>query len=174
MSQLLPHRQLAKYLFDRYFEAVHPIWPLALECETREFFTRTWTSNEPMEPIWLVHLNLIMGLGCQYCALADEDRLPPSFNPQTFGEELFSRAQDYILANAFVESSIEMLQALLLMVQFLQIKMRINELYLFVGHAARMAQQLGLHISRPESKSISPQEQELRRRLWWGCLCFDR
>lgn len=174
MSQLLPHRQLAKYLFDRYFEAVHPIWPLLLEFETRDLFARMWTSDEPIEPIWLVQLNLIMGLGCQYCTVADRDRLPSSFDPQTFGEDLYSRAQDYVLANAFTESSIGMLQALLLTIQFLQITMQINELYLLVGHASRMAQHLGFHVSRPELESISPQQQELRRRLWWGCFCFDR
>lgn len=174
MSQLLPQRQLAIYLFDRYFEAVHPIWPLLLEVQTKDLFARTWTSDEPIEPIWSVQLNLILALGCQYCTGADRDRLPPSFEPQTFGEDLYSRAHDYVLANAFAESNVEMLQALLLMIQFLQLTMRINELYLLVGHASRMAQHLGLHISRPESESIPPQQHELRRRLWWGCFCFDR
>ncbi|KAL8830061.1 MAG: hypothetical protein Q9191_001654, partial [Dirinaria sp. TL-2023a] len=172
--QLLPQRQLAKYLFDKYFDAVHPIWPLLLEVETQDLFARTWMSDEPIEPIWSVQLNLILAIGCQYCAVADRDRLPPSFEPQKLGGDLYSRAQDYILANAFSENNVEMVQALLLMILFLQMTMRIDKIYLLVGHASRMAQNLGLHISRPESESISPQQHELRRRLWWGCFCFDR
>ncbi|KAF7504186.1 hypothetical protein GJ744_002605 [Endocarpon pusillum] len=49
-----------------------------------------------------------------------------------------------------------------------------KEFYLTIGHAARMAQSLGLHISRPEIEDVQPQQREMRRRLWWGCFCMDR
>ena len=172
MSQLLPHRYLAKTLFDKYFEAIHPLWPFLLEAETRDLFSHTWTSEELPEPLWLAQLNLIMCLGCQHHGTDGSDHL--DFDATSCGKDFYHRAQDFVYANAFTASSIGMLQTLLLMAQYQQRAMRFNEFYLTVGHAARMAQSLGLHISRLETDTISPQHRELRRRLWWGCFCLDR
>ena len=172
MSQLLPHRHLAKLLFAKYFEAVHPLWPFLLEAETRELFSHTWTSEELPEPLWLVQLNLIMCLGCQHLGTDGNDNL--DFDATSSGKDFYHRGQEYVYANAFTASSIGMLQALLLMAQYQQGAMQFNEFYLTVGHAARMAQSLGLHISRLETDTVLPQHRELRRRLWWGCFCLDR
>lgn len=172
MSQLLPHRYLARTLFAKYFDAIHPLWPFLLEAETRDLFSHTWTSEEPPEPLWLVQLNLIMCLGCQHHGTDGKDQL--DFDATSCGKDFYHRAQDFVYANAFTASSIGMLQTLLLMAQYQQGAMRFNEFYLTVGHAARMAQSLGLHVSRPETDTIPPQHRELRRRLWWGCFCLDR
>lgn len=172
MSQLLPHRHLAKTLFAKYFEAIHPIWPFLLEAETRELFSHTWTSEEPPEPLWLVQLNLIMCLGCQHYGAEGNDHLV--FDAIGSSKDFYHRAQEYVYANAFTATSIGMLQALLLMAQYQQGTMLFNEFYLTIGHAARMAQSLGLHISRPETDTVLPQHRELCRRLWWGCFCLDR
>ncbi|KAL8735749.1 MAG: hypothetical protein Q9166_000612 [cf. Caloplaca sp. 2 TL-2023] len=175
MSQLLPHRHVAKTLFEKYFEAVHPVWPFLLETENRELFDRTWTSDEPPEPLWMVQLNLIMCLGCQQCESEADSAHKLSGNDATnSGKDFYQRAQGYVYANAFTTSNVGMLQALLLMALYQQGAMRFNEFYLTVGHAARIAQSLGLHISRPELESVQPQQRELRRRLWWGCFCMDR
>ena len=84
-------------------------------------------------------------------------------------EDFYHRTQEYVYANAFTESSIRMLQALLLMAQYQQGAMGFNEFYLNVGHES-----LGLHISHLETGTLSPQHREVRRRLWWGCFCLDR
>ena len=175
IPQLLPHRHLAKLLFGKYFEAVHPIWPFLLEDESRELFDQMWTSDDPPNSLWMVQINLIMCLGCQHYEgkPAGSNDLS-GFDAMTSGKDFYHRAQGYVYANAFTRSSIGMLQALLLMAQYQQGAMRSNECYLTIGHAARMAQSLGLHISRPESASVAPQQRELHRRLWWGCFCLDR
>ncbi|KAL8916475.1 MAG: hypothetical protein Q9172_006285 [Xanthocarpia lactea] len=175
MSQLLPHRRLAKILFEEYFEAIHPIWPILLETESRERFNQTWVSDEPPEPLWMVQLNLIMCLGCQQCESEAESAYKLSGNDAaTDGREFYQRAQGYVYANAFATSNVAMLQALLLMALYQQGAMRFNEFYLTVGHATRIAQSLGLHISRPELESVQPQYREVRRRMWWACFCMDR
>ncbi|KAL8935904.1 MAG: hypothetical protein Q9216_005203 [Gyalolechia sp. 2 TL-2023] len=175
MSQLLPHRHLAKSLLDKYFEAVHPIWPFLLEHESRELFIHTWTSDEPPESLWMVQLNLIMCLACQqYESEADGTRKLFVDDATTSAKDFYQRAQGYVYANAFTASSVGMLQALLLMALYQQGAMRFTEFYLTIGHAARIAQILGLHISRPDVESVPPQQRELRRRLWWGCFCMDR
>ena len=174
MSQLLPHRHLANILFAKYFEAVHPIWPFLLEGETRELFNLTWRSEEPPEPLWLVQLNLILCLGCRHYDEAENGHTFSSFDAANSGQDFYRRAKEYVQANAFTTSSIGMLQALLLMALYQQGVMQFNQFYLTIGHAARMAQSLGFHISRPENENILPQHRELRRRLWWGCFCLDR
>ncbi|KAL8838831.1 MAG: hypothetical protein Q9170_001986 [Blastenia crenularia] len=175
MCQLLPHRRLAKILFEKYFEAVHPIWPILLETESRERFNQTWISDDPPEPLWMVQLNLIMCLGCQQCESEIESAYKLSGNDATTdGREFYQRAQGYMYANAFVTSNVAMLQALLMMALYQQGAMRFNEFYLTVGHATRIAQSLGLHISRPELDSVQPHHREARRRMWWACFCMDR
>ncbi|KAL8778230.1 MAG: hypothetical protein Q9213_007509 [Squamulea squamosa] len=175
MSQLLPHRRLAKILFEKYFEAVHPIWPILLEAESRERFNYTWISDEPPEPLWMVQLNLIMCLGCQQCESEADSAYKLSGNDATSdSKEFYQRAQGYVYANAFTSSNVAMLQALVLMALYQQGAMRFNEFYLTVGHAARIAQCLGFHISRPELETVQPQHREVRRRLWWACFCMDR
>lgn len=175
MSQLLPHRHTAKALFDKYFEVVHPIWPFLLESESRDLFAQTWTSDDPPEPLWMVQLNLIMCLGCQqYESETDGTDTISRSDATSSGKDFYQRAQGYVYANAFTTSNAGMLQALLLMALYQQGAMRFREFYLTVGHAARIAQSLGLHISRPESGPVEPQQREVRRRLWWGCFCTDR
>ena len=115
MSQLLPHRHLAKTLFANYFEAIHPLWPFLLEAETRELFSFTWTSEELAEPLWLVQLNSIMCLGCQHYGTDGSDHL--DFDATSSGKDFYHRAQEYVYANASTASSIGMLQALFLMAQ---------------------------------------------------------
>ncbi|KAL9011913.1 MAG: hypothetical protein Q9173_003284 [Seirophora scorigena] len=175
MSQLLPHRGLAKLLFDKYYDAVHPIWPILLESESRERFNHTWISDEPPEPLWMVQLNLIMSLGCQQFESEADNAYKLSGNDATSdGKEFHQRAQGYLYPNAFTTSNIAMLQALLLMALYEQGAMRFNQFYLTVGHATRIAQSLGLHISRPELESVQPQHREARRRIWWACFSMDR
>lgn len=175
MSQLLPHGHVAKALFEKYFEAVHPIWPFLLEHESRELFSQTWTSEEPPDPLWMVQLNLILCLGCQqFESETDGSNKLASFDATGSGKDYYQRAQGYVYANAFTAGSVRMLQALLLLAIYQQGGMRFNEFYLTVGHAARIAQSLGLHVSRPEIEAIQPEQREVRRRLWWGCFCMDR
>lgn len=174
VSQLLPHRHIAKILFDKYFEAIHPIWPFLLEGESRDLFNKTWACDEPPQPLWIVQLNLIMGLGCQHCEGGSDNETLSEIDVLASGNDFYRRAQVYVYANAFNESSIGMLQALLLMTLYQQAAMLFKGFYLTIGHASRMAQSLGLHVSRPESVSVAPQNRELHRRLWWGCFCLDR
>ncbi len=174
MSQLLPHRHLAKALFDKYFQAVHPMWPFLLETESRELFTNTWTSEEPPETLWLVRFNLILCLGCQHYKSESNNHGSPAFDAIASEKDFYHRAQEYVYANTFTASSVGMVQALLLMALYQQGQMQFNDFYLTTGHASRTAQSLGLHLSRAESNETPPQQRELRRRLWWGCFCLER
>lgn len=64
-------------------------------------------------------------------------------------------------------------QLLLLMSQYLQGTQRSVQTWTIHGLAVKVAFQLGLHSARA-SKSLSPLEQEIRRRTWYGCVILDR
>ena len=169
--QYLPQRHIAKSLLERYFLAVHPIWPFLLEDETRTLFEHTWSSDDAPSPIWLSQLNLIFALACQFY---EGDDGAPLADVYEAGKQFYQRGQGFIIANAFNRCSIVMLQSLLLMAQYQQGTMRSNQCWLTTGHATRMALGLGLQSDLPSNTSLPPHEQELRRRLWWGCFSLDR
>lgn len=171
--QYLPQRHVANSLFERYFTAVNPIWPFLLEDTTRRRYEDTWSADGPTSEIWSAQLNLIFALGFEFW---DEDittRLP-SRSAVDVGKEFYMRARTFVLENAFNMSTIGMVQALLLMVQYQQGTMQSEQCWLTIGHATRMALGLGLHKPEKPVTSMSLMERELRNRLWWGCFSLDR
>jgi hypothetical protein len=164
---------VAKALLERYFTAVHPVWPFLLEDATRSQFDRTWASDDPPSPIWMAQLNLIFSLGCQFYE-TDLDKSTPLNDVYEAGRQFYQRGRSFVVANAFNTCNISMLQALLLMAQYQQGTMKANQCWLTIGHATRMAQGLGLHVSQQAHYPVPPAEQELHKRLWWGCFSLDR
>jgi hypothetical protein len=171
--QSLPQRHVARLLLERYFTAAHPIWPFLSEDRVRYQFEQTWSSEDPPNSIWIAQLNLIFCMACQLFE-RDLDRRFPFKNIQDVSEQFYQRARGFIIANAFNKSSVGMLQALLLMVLYQQGTMRSHQCWLTIGHATRMAQELGLHKELRSGSTDSPLDLELNRRLWWGCFCLDR
>jgi hypothetical protein len=171
--QYLPQRHMANSLVDRYFAAVHPVWPFLLEDATKHAFEETWSSEKPVPQVWSAQLNLIFALGFEFWEGDLASRLP-SQSAISVGNEFYLRARSFVLGNAFNISSISMVQSLLLMVQYQQGTMQSEQCWLTIGHATRMAQGLGLHKSEKRNILMSPLEEELRNRLWWGCFSLDR
>lgn len=62
-------------------------------------------------------------------------------------------------------------QMLLLMCQYLQSTQNPNDCWVVLGNAIRGAQSIGLHMT---PKSGTPLEQELKKRVWYGCVYLDR
>ncbi|GLI76936.1 hypothetical protein PoHVEF18_005214 [Penicillium ochrochloron] len=70
-------------------------------------------------------------------------------------------------------TTLEVVQFLLLMGQYLQGTQKSVQAWTVHGLAVKAALQLGLH-SRNASKSFPPLEQETRKRTWYGCVVLDR
>ncbi|CAI7629374.1 unnamed protein product [Penicillium pancosmium] len=70
-------------------------------------------------------------------------------------------------------TTLEVVQFLLLMGQYLQGTQKSVQAWTVHGLAVKAALQLGLH-SRNASKSFSTLEQEMRKRTWYGCVVLDR
>jgi hypothetical protein len=168
--QYLPQRSVANALLDRYFSAVHPVWPFLIEDATRRRFDQTWSSDEIPSPVWMAQQNLIFALACQFY---ESEAGAPLTDVYDAGMRFYQRGNGFVMAHAFNMCSIAMIQTLLLVAQYQQGTMRSNECWLTTGHATRMALGLGLHTS-PTSPTRKPLDRELRRRLWWGCFSLDR
>lgn len=168
------HDRHSRLLIDAYFELAHPIWPIVIESETRQLFSQIRLSDDSSEPIRVAQLYLMMSLACRHLEGTIKDVQASAVDAIAISEDFYRKAKSYIHANAFSECTGGMLQALLLLALYQQDTMQFVELYLTTGHAARVAQSLGYHISRPDNASIKPEYRELRRRLWWACFCLDR
>ncbi|KAF9887006.1 hypothetical protein FE257_010622 [Aspergillus nanangensis] len=70
-------------------------------------------------------------------------------------------------------TTLEVVQYLLLMGQYLQGTQKSVQAWTVHGLAVKAALQLGLH-SRAASNAFSPLEQEVRKRTWYGCVVLDR
>ncbi len=88
-------------------------------------------------------------------------------------EVYFKRA--YALAGnmAFASGSLETVQFLLLMTQYLQGTQRSAQTWNLLGLTVTAALRLGLH-SDNASCNLTPLEKEIRKRTWYGCLMLDR
>ena len=172
-AQSLPDFSMAERLFELYFEMVNPIWPFLIEGQCRDLFNRTWGSRKQLDPLWIAQLNLIYCLSWQFYN-EDTDITSHLNDSPRPGYEFYSRARELIVAKSLDVVSISMVQALLLMALYQQNTLRSRQCYLTVGHAARVAQELGLHIPLPDGQGISSLDKELRLRLWWGCFSLDR
>lgn len=170
-SVFFPHRHIATALVDRYFVAVHPVWPFLNEEATRKRLAQTWSSDESPKPIWLAQLNLIFALACEFY---DSDRGCPVPDVHNEGKRFYQRGNGFVVAHAFSVCSVPMLQTVLLLAQYQQGTMRANECWLTTGHATRMAAGLGLHTSSRMLNTTDPLEGQIQKRLWWGCFDLDR
>ncbi|GKZ27604.1 hypothetical protein AbraCBS73388_005129 [Aspergillus brasiliensis] len=70
-------------------------------------------------------------------------------------------------------TTLEVVQYLLLMGQYLQGTQKSVQAWTVHGLAVKAALQLGLH-SKDASQAFSPLERETRKRTWFGCVVLDR
>lgn len=169
LRQHMPPHHSTESLYDVYFKAIHPIWPILLEHESKTQLLELYNLEKDPTPLSIVHSNLIISLALQHHEGIVDSGEFYGFERTAF----FYQAEEIVNRNAF-KPSVPMVQALLLVALYQQGAMRPNACYLAAGHAARMAQSLALHISRPDTVPIIPQHRELHRRLWWSCFCLDR
>ena len=109
------NRSQSKYLIDKYFEAIHPIWPIVIESESRQLFHETYMTLSSSEPGGAALLCLMMSLACQSLEEKTESEKIASFDAMDTSENFYHYAQSYTYPTAFAGSRVTMLQALLLM-----------------------------------------------------------
>ncbi|KAL4807917.1 fungal-specific transcription factor domain-containing protein [Aspergillus unguis] len=85
----------------------------------------------------------------------------------------YTRAFDLCRGEILRGTTLEVVQCLLLMGQYLQGTHKSVQAWMIHGLTVKAAMQLGLQ-SKDASQSFPPLEQEIRKRTWFGCVVLDR
>lgn len=165
----LPSRQSANDMLAVYWDQIHVLYPFLLRERFELAYTRVWSrthTDTSKVPIYC-HLNLVFALACQFTKKeAPQEKA-------VLADLYYRRAALLLQASGIGRCSPELLQALLLMSQFLQSTEWPRRCWVVIGQAIRTAQALGLHVPSTTS-GLPQQDKQLLRRLWHGCVFFDR
>ncbi|KAL3452764.1 fungal-specific transcription factor domain-containing protein [Aspergillus insuetus] len=167
---VLPPRKMADSLMEVYWSYVFPLYPLVDSIHLRGEYRRIWT-GEPLrsdENMLMCTLNVIFALSCQLA-----DFISPA-EREASGAAFFSRAKDLLHFNLWDSGSAALIQCLLLMAQYLQSTDSAHQCWIVTGLAIRNAQSMGLHLPQTIAGLQNPQEQQLARKIWHGCVLMDR
>ncbi|KAL4920044.1 fungal-specific transcription factor domain-containing protein [Aspergillus aurantiobrunneus] len=153
---VLPPRKTADNLMAVYWHYVFPLYPLVDSIRLREEYARIWTGDSVQsdENMLMCTFNVIFALACQLA-----DFIPPE-EREASAAAFFARAKDLLHFNLWDSGSAGLIQCLLLMAQYLQ--------------STDSAHYMGLHLPQTFARLESPQEQQLARKIWHGCVLMDR
>ncbi|KAF6793011.1 fungal specific transcription factor [Colletotrichum musicola] len=167
---VLPARKQADHLTDLYWYYVDPLYPFLdrqrFEHSYRALFAGT--SLDADERIFVSILNIIFALSTQLI-----ESMPPEQRDAS-SQGYFARAQDLLRLSLWDTGSIELIQCLLIMSQYLQSTNNPHQTWMIVGSCVRIAQGLGLHLPETAMELASEAERDLVRRIWHGCILMDR
>lgn len=168
----LPPKHLADSLLDAYFARVHRLYPYVHEPTFRLDYERTYLQDlqslAASRPLWIGLLNMIFAHGAEFCNLVPEKESVAT------ASRFVNKARRIVFSHIFKEASLELVQALLLLCQYLQSTLELNECWSLVGLLIRTAIGLGLHLNPSQSDGMTCLEREFRIRTWWGCFIIDR
>ena len=167
---VLPPRRQADRLMDAYWFYVDPLYPFLDRQEWDELYHGLFSgaSIGSDERVFVATLNIILALSTQLLESLRPEKRDESSNLY------FARAQELLKLSIWASGSIELVQCLLLMSQYLQSTNCPHQTWMVVGSAIRTAESLGLHLPETSATAHTPQKRELLRRLWHGCVLMDR
>ncbi|KAL3421398.1 fungal specific transcription factor domain-containing protein [Phlyctema vagabunda] len=166
----LPPEVECRRLVSQYFSETGMLFPYI----HRETFMASYDEMKQnnfkrVRRTWLALLNIVMALATSTAigtGVSCEKRIQDS-------EAYYQRAIGLFGMQMMRGTSIETVQYFLVLGQYLQGTQRSIETWAVHGLAVKAALQLGLH-SANISKRLSPLEQEIRKRTWYGCIILDR
>jgi hypothetical protein len=169
-NYVLPGRRQADHLMDLYWHYVDTLYPFLDRVKWGRYYSNMFAGT-PLgtdERVFVSTLNIIFALSTQLIeSLQPEQRDGAS-------RVYFHRAQALLRLGLWEPGSLELVQCLLLMSQYLQTTSNAHQMWMVVGSAVRTAQSLGLHLPETSAGIVDPVERELVRRLWHGCVLMDR
>jgi hypothetical protein len=177
----LPQRSLADRLVASYFKHRHPLNPYLHEGTFRQRYARLWLSKDvggeeaaPNNLAWLGLVNMVFAFGSEHAQTRHLYHGSPgsSASAKPDRARFFKRAK-MLAFSSILQAKIELVQALLLMSHYLHGSLELNHCWTVIGLAIRTAQELGLYLDSTEFTNDIV-EQEIRKRVWWGCFVIDR
>ncbi|ORY04904.1 hypothetical protein K493DRAFT_377850 [Basidiobolus meristosporus CBS 931.73] len=159
----LPSPNLFTNLLEIYFTKINPIFPLLHKAEFLDHL------NQRRQEMPYFLLNSIFAISA---ALISSKNI---LSKENIDAEIFFKRSRTLLDQAYEVSSIENVQALVLMSIYFHLSRGGMKSWMYSGMAIRMAEDLGLH-RNPDIWNIklTRAEKETRKRVWWVCYLIDR
>lgn len=160
--QLSSRRLVTDTLIDAYFRHYHISYPIIHEPTFRAQYDEV--VERPNGPCWRFLAHIVAAIGA-FTTCSDK----------ATDNALFAEVKLLMNATFMENGNLTLVQALVLMSNYLQKKNMPNSGYNYMGLATRMAMGIGLHkeFSRSKSSSTPPFKMEMRRRVWWCMTVFD-
>lgn len=158
----LPDKSDALLLVDkviRFLGQEYYLFSSSYLAEIEELYTLNTRRHDPS---WMAYFFITLAIGQQY--LNDT-----ALTTEVPGISYFNVSIS-LLKMQFEEPSIRLIQTLLMIAFYQQGLNRSNTAFAYYGFAIRSSLTMGLH---RKMNSLSLEEQEQRRRLWWTCFCMD-
>ncbi|KZN90865.1 putative transcriptional regulatory protein [Penicillium chrysogenum] len=166
----LPPQANTLELIKRYFSNTGLLFPYIYPPVFLDTYHQMTRENfNGVRRTWLGLLNMVL-------AMATVTAIPGSASADARIKEsdvFYQRGLGLCGSEILRGTTLEVVQYLLLMGQYLQGTQKSIQAWTVHGLAVKAALQLGLH-SRHASKVFSPLEQEMRKRTWYGCVVLDR
>ncbi|KAL3446049.1 fungal-specific transcription factor domain-containing protein [Aspergillus insuetus] len=156
-------------LIDRYFADTGLLFPYIHEETFRETYAQLKTNHTVTRRTWLGVLNIVLALATLSTVLPIGDWEKRRVEAEGFYHRANALCAEHVMNGA----SLEIVQYLLLVTQYMQGTRSSNQTWTTHGLAVKVALQLGLH-SAETSKRFPPVEREMRKRTWFGCVVLDR
>ncbi|KAH8810824.1 fungal-specific transcription factor domain-containing protein [Xylogone sp. PMI_703] len=165
----LPPRRAADDMIKTYFHEIHILYPFLIRDRFMRSYQAVWTGEDGEGEQRLLYciMNLIFALSCQIKKRDAPDEMAAA------AAIFYKRAVQLLQFNVIGGGSLELVQSLLLMGQYLQSTEWPHRCWVVIGLAIRISQGLGLHMKRTTA-SLCQLDRELARRLWHGCVFMDR
>lgn len=181
---LLP-RELADHLMDLYWNKVHILYPFLHKPSFEKAYQDLWKPKsqhhlhyrpssglglgaavEPSSVIFHCAFNAALALGMQFSDL-------PLNEKERLSAACLAKSKDLLKLDLFDDGNLALVQTLLLLTQYFQSTNWPSKCWTSIGLACRLAQGLGLHIEKIQHGQQLPDEEEMRRRVWHGCVTLD-
>lgn len=157
--QLSSRRLVTNVLIDAYFRYYHVSYPILHEPTFRAQYDEV--VERPSGPCWNFLAHLVAAIGA-FTTGSDK----------AADNALFSEVKSLMNATYLENGNLTLVQALVLMSNYLQKQNMPNSGYNYMGLATRMAMGIGLH--KEFRKTNTPLfKMEIRRRVWWVMTVFD-
>lgn len=168
---VLPPRRAADEMLQCYWNEGHAMYPFIHRPRFQSTYRNLWTGEGEIgaERHTYCLLNAIFALACQITK-----RFCPS-EKEHDAEVYFRRAKQLLEISVLYGGSLEAVQALLLMVQYLQsTNSAADSCRMVLEMAVQIARRLGFHLPATSAGEETQADCELIRRLWYGCIFMDR
>ncbi|KAH9983757.1 fungal-specific transcription factor domain-containing protein [Xylariaceae sp. FL0662B] len=175
---VLPPRRVSDAYLDRYWQIVHPLYPIPHRSTFMDRYEKTLTHDLTSSPGYRsdsgmgdVHairafyatFNIMLALGCAFASPTG-----PTSSSGKSAEQFFERSQKLLRDCNVEHASMQNIQALALTGLYLQSTDLVNRCWTTVGHAIRLGQGIGVHLDLDTESQAERQERiEVNNGIPW-------